>query len=90
VWISEQTATFAVYIINCLVFITVVESAYSAVRTDCLYKVDCVSSLKGVSCNSQIVNQVSRSYVVNTYSVYQVNVVSSPLWRLQDIEENGG
>jgi len=28
-----------------LVFITVVESAYSAVRTDSLYKVDYVSSL---------------------------------------------
>jgi hypothetical protein len=26
---------------------------------------------------------------VNTYSIYQVGVVSSPLWRLQDIEETG-
>jgi hypothetical protein len=32
--------------INWLVFITVVESVYSAVRSDCLYKVDCVSSFK--------------------------------------------
>jgi hypothetical protein len=40
VWISEQTAAFALYIINWLVFITVVESVYSAVRTDCLYKAD--------------------------------------------------
>jgi len=30
-----------------LVFIAVVESVYSAVRTDSLYKADCVSSLKG-------------------------------------------
>jgi hypothetical protein len=45
--ISEQTATFALYIINLLVFITVVESVYSAVRTDSLYKADCVLSLKG-------------------------------------------
>jgi len=38
--ISEQTATFAVYVINWLVFITVVENVYSAVRTDSLYKAD--------------------------------------------------
>jgi len=35
--ISEQTENFALYIINWLVFITVVESVYSAVRTDSLY-----------------------------------------------------
>ena len=29
------------------IFITVVESVYSAVRTDALYKADYVSSLKG-------------------------------------------
>jgi hypothetical protein len=33
------------YIINWLIFITVVESVYSAVRTDFLYKADYVSSL---------------------------------------------
>jgi len=42
VFISEQTATFAVYVINWLGFITVVESVYSAVRTDSLYKADYV------------------------------------------------
>jgi hypothetical protein len=42
VWISEQTATFALYIINWLAFITVVESVYCAVRTDSLYKADYV------------------------------------------------
>jgi hypothetical protein len=40
--ISEQTVTFDLYIINWLVFITVVESVYSAVRTDYLYKADYV------------------------------------------------
>jgi hypothetical protein len=45
--ISEQTATLALYIINRLVFKTVVESVYSAVRTDSLYKVGYVLSLKG-------------------------------------------
>jgi len=45
--ISEQTAAFAVYVIDCLVFITVVERVYSAVRTDSLYRADYASSLKG-------------------------------------------
>ena len=44
--ISEQTATFALYFINWLVFITAVESVYCAVRTDSLYTSDYVSSLK--------------------------------------------
>ena len=38
--ISEQTATFALYCMNLLVFITVVESVYSAVRTKSLYNID--------------------------------------------------
>jgi hypothetical protein len=37
VWVSEQTVTFSLYIINRLVFITEVESVYSAVRTESLY-----------------------------------------------------
>jgi hypothetical protein len=45
--ISEQTAAFAVYIIKWLVFIIVVESVYSAVRTDSLYKADYVWKAKG-------------------------------------------
>jgi hypothetical protein len=45
--ISEQTATFAFYIIEWMVFITEVESVYSAVRTESLYKTDHVPSLKG-------------------------------------------
>ena len=45
--ISEHTATFALYTINCLVLITVVERVYWAVRTGSLYKADYVSSLKG-------------------------------------------
>jgi hypothetical protein len=38
VWISEQTATFALQNIKRLVFITEVESVYSAVRTESFYK----------------------------------------------------
>ena len=37
---------FALYIINWLVFITVVEGVYCAVQADSLYKADYVSSLK--------------------------------------------
>jgi len=37
---SDKTATFALYNIKSLVFITVVESVYSAVRTESLYKAD--------------------------------------------------
>jgi len=40
VWISEQTATFALYSINRLEFTTEVESVYSAVRSESLYKAD--------------------------------------------------
>jgi hypothetical protein len=39
-WISEQPETLILYIINRLVFITEVESVYSAVRTECLYNTD--------------------------------------------------
>jgi hypothetical protein len=40
VWISEQTTRFAIRNIKRLVFITEVESVYSAVRTDSLYNTD--------------------------------------------------
>jgi hypothetical protein len=40
VLLSEQTVTFAPYNINRLVFITEVESVYSAVRTESLYNTD--------------------------------------------------
>jgi hypothetical protein len=39
VWFSEQTVTFALYVINGLGFITEVESVYHAVWTEYLYKV---------------------------------------------------
>jgi len=37
VWLSEQTVTFALCIIDRLIFITELESVYSAVRTESLY-----------------------------------------------------
>ena len=36
---SEQSATFALYNINSLIFITEVQSVYSEVRTESLYRV---------------------------------------------------
>jgi hypothetical protein len=36
--VERYLKTFASYVVNCLVFITDVESVYSAVRTDSLYK----------------------------------------------------
>jgi hypothetical protein len=38
--ISEQTATFALQNIKRLVFVTEVETVYSAVRTESVYKTD--------------------------------------------------
>jgi len=39
-WISEQAATFSLYNIHRLDFITGAESVYSAVRTESLYNTD--------------------------------------------------
>jgi hypothetical protein len=47
VWISEQTANLDLCNMKRLVFITEVESVYSAVRTESLYNTDNVPSLKG-------------------------------------------
>jgi hypothetical protein len=47
VLISEQTATFALYVINQSVFIMAVENVYRAVWNDSLYKADYALSLKG-------------------------------------------
>ena len=40
--ISEQTATFVLYCIKWLIFITVGESVYSAVRIESLYNTDTI------------------------------------------------
>ena len=42
VTIAEQTATFVLYCMNWLVFITMVESVYSAVRIESLYNIDTI------------------------------------------------
>jgi len=43
VWKSGQSATFALYNFKSFVFITEVESVYSAVRTESLYNKDTFS-----------------------------------------------
>jgi hypothetical protein len=40
VWLSEQTVTFPLNIINRSIFMTKVESVYRAVRTESLYNTD--------------------------------------------------
>jgi hypothetical protein len=40
IWISEQTANFALHVVRRSVFIREVESVYSAVRTESLYNTD--------------------------------------------------
>jgi hypothetical protein len=44
---SDHIVTLTSYITNWLVFITLVESVYSAVWTDSLYKTDYILSVKG-------------------------------------------
>jgi hypothetical protein len=49
VWIKELTAIFSLYSINWLVFISMIECVYCAVRTGSSYKTHNVSSLKVLS-----------------------------------------
>jgi hypothetical protein len=46
VWLSEQTVTFTLYVINRLLFATEVVSVYIAVRTDSLHNTDKSRTLK--------------------------------------------
>jgi hypothetical protein len=62
VWISDQTATFALYINERMVFITEVESVYSAVRTDSLYKTDYFRSLKGMALKRQVTDRACTTH----------------------------
>ena len=66
--ISEQTTTSALYITDWLVFITVVEGVYCAVRTDSLYKAD-YESLKG-----WIIRWIRGTYEILNY--HKINGIS--------------
>jgi hypothetical protein len=74
VFISEQTATCVTYTINRLVYITEMESVYSAVRTGSLNKAVCASSLK--------------VYMSIKFQLLLLHYTKSPLQRLQASGEN--
>jgi len=64
---AEQTATFVLYNINSLVFITEVEGVYSAVRTGSLNKAVCASSVKPCF--------VFTSEQTATYATYRIKIL---------------
>ena len=63
VFIWEQTATCAIYIINWLVFTTEMKRVYCAVRTGSLTTAVCASYLKGQHYTAHCVF-ISRDYVI--------------------------
>ena len=63
--ISEQTANFALHVIRRSVFITEVESVYSAVRTESLYNTDSFV-FKGRKSAQQFVKVTFLNIFVNT------------------------
>jgi hypothetical protein len=73
----RKVSGFALYIINCLFFITSVKTVYSAVRTDCLYKADCVSSLYIISRLVFITVVESVYSAVRTGSLSKADYVST-------------
>jgi hypothetical protein len=68
--ISEQTATFAVYVIKWLIFMTVVESVYSAVRTDFLYKAGCYNLSESAYSAVRTDSWYKRVFITVVESVY--------------------
>jgi hypothetical protein len=68
--ISEETVTFVLYVINRLVFITEVESVYSAVRFGSLYITQIRRVLKGFYSlmESGLCNRSGNSTEQNTSS----------------------
>jgi hypothetical protein len=73
VWISEQTATFALHNIKRLVFITEVESVYSAVRTESLYKTDTLHLYRvkrHLECEDDI--RIKQTYKDTSHALQQI------------------
>jgi len=83
VFIWEQTATCATYSINWLVFITEMNSVYSAVRTGSLNKTVCASSLNG-----QIMFQTLLHVSLLLLHLQEALILC--LVKLWDIEINSG
>ena len=64
--ISQQTSNFPLYVINILLFRTMVESVYSAVGTDSSYKADNASLLPASS--SSLSNRQRSSASIKIFS----------------------
>jgi hypothetical protein len=81
---SQNRQQLLLYIINWLVFITVVKSVCSAVRTDSLYKADDVSSLNVKRGVPRISRQDSDRYVAAVRHILHLYIEtrSSPGWRM--------
>jgi hypothetical protein len=79
-WISDQSATYALYIIKWFVFITEAQSVYSAVRAESLYKTDSLSSSKGwLSTGTALLLYVVQEVQYDielTYTTYNSHVIS--------------
>jgi hypothetical protein len=65
--ISEQRATVVFYIIDGLVFISLVERVYGAVRTDSLYKAGYIYTFSVVKCLEIILNSTFCTHKLMEY-----------------------
>jgi hypothetical protein len=72
--LALRCVAFAADVINWLIFITVVQSVYSAVRTDSLYKADYVSFFKTL-----IDTVTARCLLTNNSSNYSAAVMHRSL-----------
>jgi len=71
VCLSEETVTFALYIINRLVFITEVESAYCVVHTESLHNT-------GMSCPYRVKDVVYTKQAAHALSTNPNHLISIP------------
>jgi len=71
--ISEHTAAFAVYVINWFVFITMVESVYSVVRTGSLNKAVCTTATTARSAHTVFMCFVFIWEQTATCATYSIN-----------------
>ena len=71
VCLSEETVTFALYIINRLVFITEVESVYCAVQTESLHNT-------GMSCPYSVKDAVYTKQAAHSFSTNPNHLISIP------------
>jgi hypothetical protein len=84
--ISEQTATFALYDIKRLVFITEVESVYSAVRTESLYKRNSFV-FRGLNLRESTCKSCFKIiYSMNFESIFPFNVLTKYIYLVPEIQ----